>query len=58
MDTCTGSHRFFVADCAVVHDEGAVNVIIVCTACGLNQVTRHVVTTPGREIKLENSKGN
>jgi hypothetical protein len=57
MGTCTGTHRFFVADCAVVESEGTVTVIVVCTSCGVNQLTKHKVTDAGAEIKLENYKG-
>lgn len=55
---CDGTHRFFVADCAVVENEGTVSVIIVCTSCGLNQITCHRVAEKGASIRLEKFKGN
>ena len=33
-EQCTGEHRFYVADVAIVEAEGKVVVILVCTACG------------------------
>jgi hypothetical protein len=50
MSDCQGTHRFFVADTAVVLDEGTVSVIIVCTSCGLNQITTHKVAKPFANI--------
>lgn len=58
MTECHGTHRFFVADCAIVKDEGTVNVIVVCTSCGENQITRHKVAQEGANITLEKFKGN
>jgi hypothetical protein len=53
---CTGSHRFFVADVAIAHDEGTASVIIVCTSCGLNQITTHAVAKPYSYITSRKQK--
>ena len=34
METCGGTHHFYVADTGTVELEGKVIVILVCTACG------------------------
>ena len=31
---CSGEHRYYVADVAVVEAEGKVVPIVICTACG------------------------
>lgn len=53
QSNCTGTHRFFVADVAVVEAEGIVNVIVVCTACGESAMRVHRVTG---KVKLEKGK--
>lgn len=40
---CPGSHRFHVADVAVVHDEGTVCVIALCLHCGESKMSRFKV---------------
>lgn len=43
MDTCTGTHRYFVADVAQVESEGKVVIIAMCTACGETKTSVHKV---------------
>jgi hypothetical protein len=50
---CEGSHRFFVADVAVIEDEGRVCILVVCTSCGDAQCKDFQVTKTGHKVRLE-----
>lgn len=53
---CFGTHRYHVADVAVVEDEGTVNVISICLQCGDSKIASHKVT--GKNIRLIKGKAN
>lgn len=56
-ETCQGNHDLYVADVAVVQDEGTVAVIAICRSCGKTFMGQHQVTKKsGCDIKLENKK--
>ena len=53
---CTGTHRYFVADVAVVEDEGKVSILIVCTSCGDAQCKDFQVAKSGNKVRIEKQK--
>ena len=53
---CHGTHRYFVADVAVVEEEGKVCVIVICTSCGDSQMKVFSVTRPNGEFYLIKQK--
>ena len=53
---CTGQHRYFVADVAVVEAEGKVVPILVCTACGDCVTHDLIVAKPKTTVTLQKEK--
>lgn len=49
-------HRYFVADVAVIPEEGKVVVLALCTACGAPIENPHIVAKPYSNFTIENNK--
>jgi hypothetical protein len=49
--TCDGQHRFFALEPVGLEAEGAVLIIMVCTACGEVRQEKLVVAQPGSVIQ-------
>ena len=56
MNDCTGTHRYFLADVAVVEDEGKVCLLSICTSCGDAICKEFIVTKSGNKVRLEKQK--
>ena len=52
MSSCTGEHRFYVAEVCGVESEGKLYAIIVCTACGEFRTHELKVSSPHASIRL------
>lgn len=53
---CTGTHRYYLADVAVVEKEGKVCLLLCCTSCGDAICKEFVVTQSGHKVRLEKQK--
>lgn len=56
MTNCTGTHRYYLADVAVVEEEGKVCLLTVCTSCGDAQCKEFQVAKAGYKVRLEKQK--
>ena len=52
---CTGTHRYFLADVAVVEDEGKVCLLSICTSCG-DAICKEFQVTKSGKVRLEKQK--
>jgi hypothetical protein len=52
-ESCTGTHRYFVATEFGVEGEGAVGIVVVCTACGDCFVKKFSVANSNSPLKLK-----
>lgn len=54
---CSGVHRYFVADRAMVPHEGKVVILLACLQCGNPLRHDHQVASPGTQFsRIENEK--
>jgi hypothetical protein len=53
MSECIGTHRYFLADVAVVEDEGKVCLLSICTSCGDALCKEFQVAKAGNKVRLE-----
>ncbi len=53
VSSCSGSHRYFVAETFAVEGEGTVGAIVICTACGESKVIIHKVASHSSSISLK-----
>jgi hypothetical protein len=53
---CSGTHRYYLADVAVVEDEGKVCLLMLCTSCGDAQCKEFQVTKTRSKVRLEKQK--
>lgn len=54
--TCSGAHRFFVAEVVGVEAEGTIHLIALCTDCGETIHKSFAVSQKAASITLKNTK--
>jgi hypothetical protein len=53
MNDCTGSHRYYLADVAVIEDEGKVCLLVICTSCGDAMCREFQVAKAHSKVRLQ-----